>query len=36
MQFDRVAVFADGRLAEAGSPAQLAERNGIFADMIRS
>lgn len=36
MQFDRVAVFAEGRLAETGNPAQLAERNGIFADMIKS
>ena len=36
MQFDRVAVFAGGRLAESGRPAELAEKNGIFADMIKS
>lgn len=36
MQFDRVAVFAGGRLAETGRPEELAEKNGIFADMIRS
>ena len=36
MQFDRVAVFAAGRLAESGRPAELAEKNGIFADMIKS
>lgn len=36
MQFDRVVVFAAGRLAESGRPADLAEKNGIFADMIKS
>jgi putative ABC transport system ATP-binding protein len=34
--FDRVAVFDGGRLAEAGPPAALAQKNGIFADMIRT
>ncbi|MCF7698699.1 ATP-binding cassette domain-containing protein [Loktanella sp. M215] len=34
--FDRIAVFSDGKLAEVGTPDELAESNGIFSDMIAS
>jgi putative ABC transport system ATP-binding protein len=34
MQFDRVAVFARGALADDGPPAALAEKNGILKEML--
>jgi ABC-type multidrug transport system fused ATPase/permease subunit len=32
---DRVVVLADGRIAEAGTPAELVARDGTFADWCR-
>ena len=32
---NRVVVLKDGRVAEAGTPAELLERGGVFASMVR-
>jgi putative ABC transport system ATP-binding protein len=34
LQFERVAVFGEGRLVEEGRPADLIQKNGIFAEMM--
>ena len=32
---NKIVVLSDGGVAEQGSPAELMERGGIFADMVR-
>lgn len=34
MDYDMVLVMADGGAAEIGSPSELLQKNGIFADLV--
>ena len=35
MGADKVVVLSDGKVAEAGKPAELLERDGLFRQMVR-